>query len=117
MSGQALHHTLALEDNLSANERALLAALAYYCRRSERISNPGRNTLMRKSGLSDHYLRQTLGLLEAQKLVTITRRKDPNLRYKNISNSYCLNYLPEPEAKKVEDDGVDIFRNVFSGRG
>ena len=102
--------SLQLDDNLSANERALLAALAWFCRGEQRFCNPGLDKLMNKSGLSLHYLKQTILMLEQQGLISVERRKDPNAKWKNTSNVYQLKFLKVPEPKRAEDHGVDIWR-------
>ena len=110
MSGQALYHSLNLTGAYSANERALLAALAYYVGKDSNQCSPGRKKLREKSGLSEHHLTKTLKALVEKKLITVGQRRDPKEKWRNTSNVYTLLYVPKARAGSVEAEGVDIWR-------
>jgi hypothetical protein len=50
----------------------------------------------------------TKGLLE------VVKRKNEVTPYKNATNTYYLSWVPELK-ESVEDEGVDIFKQVFTG--
>jgi len=116
MSGNAMWHAMSLATPLSPNERLVLATLAYYAAKDQNFSSPAMKTLKSKTGLSQHYLKQALSLLVDRRLLSITRRRDPLLAYKNTSSVYLMKFMPEAKAGTVEADGVDIFRIRATGR-
>lgn len=114
MSASALYHCFQVEDKLSANERALMAALSYFAIRKRNFCEVGLPKLQHKSGLSAHYLAQTVDLLVTKGLLNVVKRKNEITPYKNATNTYYLSWVPELK-ESVEDEGVDIFKQVFTG--
>jgi hypothetical protein len=109
MSGKAMWQTVALEANLSTNDRCLLSVLAFYCRGDEKFCSPSKETIMSKTGLSTHYLAQTMSRLERQGYIKRQVRKDPNTPYKNTSNRYTLLYLKDWENKQDNWEREDQY--------
>jgi len=116
MSGNAMWHAMSLATPLSPNERLVLATLAYYAAKDQNFSSPALKTLQSKTGLSQHYLRQSLSLLVDRGLVKISNRRDPLRPYKNTSSVYNMEFMPKGKAGTVEAEGVDIFRINATGR-
>jgi len=114
MSSNALYYCFQVEDKLSANERALMAALSYFAIRKRNYAEVSLPKLMHKSGLSAHYLAQTVDLLVTKKLLRVERTRNPIVKYKNSANTYHLAWVPEV-VESVEDEGNDIFGKVFDG--
>ena len=110
MSGVALYYAVKLEGSHTPQERALLAALAYFVGRNSNQCTPGMAKLQAKSGLSKHHLTKTLKSLQDKGLVKVGQRKDTKERWRNTSNAYTLTFMPTARAGSVEHEGVDIWR-------
>ena len=112
MSASALYHCFQVDQKLSANERALIATLSYFAIKKRNYCEVGLPKLQKTSGLSAHYLAQTVGILETKGLLEVVKRKNEITPYKNATNTYYLKWVPEV-IESVEDEGVDIFKKVF----
>ena len=113
MSANALYLSYQ-QTGLSANERALIATLSYFARRNCNFATVGRKKLLETSGLSSHYLAQTVDLLETKGYIEVIRAKNELEPWKNKANTYILKFVPKEESQTAEDEN-DIFSKVFRG--
>lgn len=113
MSANALYLSYQ-QTGLSANERALIATLAYFARRNCNFATVGRKKLLEFSGLSSHYLAQTVDLLETKGYIEVVRSRNDLEPWKNAANTYVLKFVPKETSQTAADEN-DIFSKVFKG--
>ena len=109
MSGKAMWQAVALDLPLTSNERVVLFTLAFYVRGDDKFCSPGKDKLRAKTGLSHHYLDQTLGLLQRDGLIEIKHRRDPHNKWKNSSSVYTLLFMEDWEKQKPKEEKYDIY--------
>ena len=106
MSGRAMWQSFNVDLPLTANERLVLLTLGYFCRGDDNHCSPGLETICNKTGLTKHYVQQSILLLQQQKLIEVEQRRSATEPWKHSSNLYRLVFLKDWEKAEKE---IDVF--------